>query len=48
MNSLELTYQAQLTKWLSIQPDLQVIVNSGGNNELNNAIVVGGRVSLTL
>ena len=45
--ALELSYQAQLTKWLSIQPDLQVIINPGGNNELNNAIVVGGRVSLT-
>jgi carbohydrate-selective porin OprB len=36
--ALELTYQAQLTKWLSIQPDLQVIINPGGNNELKNAI----------
>ena len=45
--ALELTYQAQLTKWLSIQPDLQVIINPAGNHNLNNAIVAGGRVSIT-
>ena len=45
--ALEVTYQAQITKWLSIQPDLQVIFNPGGNRDLNNALVVGGRVSIT-
>jgi porin len=45
--ALEVTYQAQITKWLSIQPDLQVIINPGGNQDLNNALVIGGRVSIT-
>jgi porin len=45
--ALEVTYQAQITKWLSIQPDLQVILNPGGNQDLNNALVIGGRVSIT-
>ncbi len=45
--ALEITYQAQITKWLSIQPDLQVIINPGGNQDLNNAVVIGGRVSIT-
>ena len=45
--ALEVTYQAQITKWLSIQPDLQVIINPGGNQNLNNALVIGGRVSIT-
>ena len=45
--ALELTYQAQLNKWLSIRPDLQVIINPGRNNDLNNGIVVGGRASIT-
>jgi porin len=45
--ALEVTYQAQITKWLSIQPDLQVIINPGGNQVLNNALVIGGRVSIT-
>jgi len=44
---LEATYQAQITKWLSIQPDLQVIINPDGNKDLNNAIVIGGRISIT-
>ena len=45
--ALEVTYQAQITKWLSIQPDLQVIINPDGNQDLNNALVIGGRVSIT-
>jgi porin len=45
--ALEVTYQAQITKWLSIQPDLQVIINPGGNQNLDNALVIGGRVSIT-
>jgi porin len=45
--ALEVTYQAQITKWLSIQPDLQVIINPDGNRDLNNALVIGGRVSIT-
>src|SRR6516165_2719507 len=45
--ALEVTYQAQITKWLSVQPDLQVIINPGGNQDLNNALVIGSRVSIT-
>ena len=43
----EATYLAQISKWLSIQPDLQVIINPGGNKDLHNAVVVGGRVTIT-
>jgi porin len=45
--ALEVTYQAQITKWLSVQPDLQVIINPGGNQDLDNALVIGGRASIT-
>jgi porin len=45
--ALEVTYQAQITKWLSIQPDLQVIINPGGNQDLHNALVIGSRFSIT-
>jgi porin len=45
--ALEATYQTQITKWLSIQPDLQVIIHPGGNQDLHNALVIGGRVSIT-
>jgi porin len=46
--ALEVTYQAQITKWLSIQPDLQFIINPDGNQNLDNALVIGARVSITL
>src|SRR6516164_9344808 len=45
--ALEVTYQAQISKWLSVQPDLQVIINPDGNQDLNNALVIGSRVSIT-
>jgi porin len=45
--ALEVTYQAQIAKWLVLQPDLQVILNPGGNRDLRNAVVVGGQVSIT-
>ncbi|MDD5199898.1 MAG: carbohydrate porin [Terrimicrobiaceae bacterium] len=44
---IEATYDAQITKWLHIQPDLQYIVRPDGNGDLGNALVLGGRVSVT-
>jgi porin len=44
---IEFTYQAQITPWLTIQPDLQYVINPGGANDLNNALVVGGRAAFT-
>jgi len=44
---LEATYQAKVTKWLSIQPDLQFIINPGGNQDLGNALVIGARAAIT-
>lgn len=43
---LEFTYQAQVTPWLVVQPDLQYIINPGGTTDLNNALVIGGRASV--
>jgi len=43
---LEFTYQAQITKWLVIQPDLQYIINPGGTQDLENAFVIGGRAAI--
>ena len=43
---LELTYKAVLTPWLYIQPDAQLIINPGATQDLNNALVIGGRVSI--
>jgi porin len=44
--ALEFTYKAVLTPWLYIQPDAQLIINPGATQDLNNAFVIGGRVSI--
>lgn len=41
--AFEFTYQAQVAKWLTIQPDVQFIINPGGTQDLNNALVIGAR-----
>lgn len=43
---LEATYQCQVTPWLSVQPDLQYIINPGGTRDFGNAFVIGGRLSV--
>jgi porin len=43
---LEFTYKCILTPWLYIQPDAQLIINPGGTQDLQNAFVIGGRVSM--
>ena len=43
---LEFAYKAILTPWLYIQPDAQFIINSGATQDLRNAFVLGGRVSI--
>jgi len=45
--ALEATYQAQITPWLGVQPDLQYIINPGGSQDLDNALVLGCRVAVT-
>ena len=43
---LEFTYKVILTPWLYIKPDAQFIINPGATQDLNNAFVIGGRVSV--
>lgn len=43
---LEATYQAELAPWMTIQPDIQYIINPGGQSSIDNALVTGCRVSL--
>ena len=43
---LEFTYKAILTPCLYIQPDAQFIINPGATQDLRNAFVLGGRVSI--
>ncbi|HEY8900984.1 MAG TPA: carbohydrate porin [Chthoniobacterales bacterium] len=44
---IEVTYDAQITNWLHVQPDLQYIIRPGGTGDYGNALVLGGRVSVT-
>jgi carbohydrate-selective porin OprB len=52
--SIELTYQAQVTPWLQVQPDAQFIANPGGGlmnpadptTRLHNEVVVGVRTNV--
>ena len=45
---IELTYQASINDHLSVQPDVQYVINpSGGAEHLHNALVVGMRFNLS-
>lgn len=38
---VEATYQAQVTPWFELQPDLQFVVQPGGGDALPDALVIG-------
>lgn len=42
----ELTYQARVTPWMTIQPDVQFIISPGSSLNFDNAVVLGGSVSI--
>ncbi len=44
---LETTYEANLTPWLQVQPDLQYIIHPGGSPRDGNALVLGVRTVIT-
>ncbi len=46
--NFELTYRAQLTPWLFVQPDLQLVLNPGINPEYSHALAGGVRVHVEL
>ena len=43
--TLELTYLAQLSSWLAVQPDLQYVIHPGGLRGLRSAVVPGLRIA---
>jgi porin len=45
--ALELTYRAQVTPWLTVQPDVQYVINPGADTALKNALVAGLRFELS-
>ncbi len=46
---IELTYHAQVTPWLAVQPDIQYVMDPGAgtNGDLDDALVVGLRFELS-
>jgi len=45
--SIELTYRAPVTDWLTLQPDIQYIINPGTDPALDNALVILLRFELS-
>ncbi|MEO7386768.1 MAG: carbohydrate porin [Gammaproteobacteria bacterium] len=45
--SIELTYRAPITGWLTLQPDIQYIINPGTDPALDNALTISLRFELT-
>ena len=46
--NLELSYAAQLLSWLSLQPDVQLVINPGGDAAADTAVVTGARLGVSL
>ena len=45
--AIELTYRAQLTPWLAVQPDLQYIVNPSFDPSVDDALALGARFEVS-
>lgn len=45
--TLELTYLAPISSWLSVQPDVQYVIHPSGTRQLRNATVLGLRVAVS-
>jgi len=43
---VEFTYQAQITPWFELQPDLQMVVQPGGSTAIPDALVLGLSVTI--
>jgi porin len=44
--AIELSYRAQITPWLALQPDLQYIVNPGFDGSVDDALAIGVRAEI--
>ncbi len=45
--TIELSYSAQVTDWLRLQPDIQYVINPGADPALDDALVIGLRFELS-
>jgi porin len=46
-SACELYYSAQITPWLALSPNIQYIVNPGGNETVSDAVVLGLRLQMS-
>lgn len=46
--NIELTYRGKITDWLTLQPNIQYIVNPGTDRSLKDALAIGVRFELSL
>jgi porin len=46
--NIELTYQAQITSWLSLHPDIQYIIHPDTNPAIRNPLGIDLRLNITL
>jgi porin len=44
--TIELVYRYQVASWLSIQPHVQYVIQPGGTNDLENALILGVRTNI--
>jgi porin len=45
--TLELTYSDNLTPWLVVQPDVQYVMDTGTNKALDDALILGTRLTVS-
>jgi len=45
--NLEIAYRYRVARWLYLQADFQYVFNPSGDPELDDAVVVGGRLGLS-
>ncbi|MFZ4761958.1 MAG: carbohydrate porin [Alphaproteobacteria bacterium] len=45
-HGIEVTYSDQLTPWLKIQPDVQYIINPGTTPNVDDALIIGTRLTI--
>ena len=43
---LEWTFAIAVARWLTVQPDLQYVINPGGRSSVGSAVVVGAQLAV--
>jgi carbohydrate-selective porin OprB len=45
-NRLDWTYAIAVARWLTVQPNLQYVINPGGRSSVGSAVVVGAQLAV--